>query len=232
MTDTESFDVGASPVKTWADKHTSIAVQRRLKPSARFITGNVLAGTDIKILSGDVQSVGAPNEIRILGPVVEGDLIAVLGPRGYTFTKSGDVAGNFEITNGNELRAAQDVESSVVSVIVAAVNSQGEAGSTRTVTIYVDPHAPTNIALSATTVASDAATSTKIADITTTDADVGDTFTYTCSNANNLFKIANDDELQVNASLVAYDGTSQTVSVTSTDASGLSYTKDFTITIT
>ena len=226
---------GADTTPTWADQHSSLAVQRMLKPSARFRSGEVVDAAGITVLAGGIQEVGAPNEVRILQEVTEGELIAVLGPRGYTFTKSLDVAGNFEITNGNELRAAQDVDSGVYSVGIAATNAQAEAGTVRTVSIHIDPNAPTNIALSGTlSVADNAAVDTVVGSLTTTDADVGDTFTYECDDDNDLFKIGGvgSAQLLVKSSLTAYNATEQIVTVTAKDSSGLVYIKDFEIAIT
>lgn len=230
----EPLAPGADTTPLHADQHTSMAVRLRLKPWARFRSGEVVDAAAITMKSGYLQKTGAPNELRYLGALTEGALIAVLGPRGCTFVKSIDVA-NFTITNGNELRAAQDVDSGVYSVGIAAKNAQDEAGTVRTVTIYVEPHAPTDIELSAETVADNAAVDTKIADITATDEDEDDTFTFTCDDDHGLFKIGAGEaagELQVAAALTAYNATTQTVTITATDASGLAFSKDFEISIT
>lgn len=224
-------DPGANTAPTKADKYT-MATMRVLDPTERFKTGWVTPGTDIISMGGLIGGVGSLNMARVMRALVTDDLVCILGPKNVTsFVKSGDAGGNFKIVNGNELRAAKAVPSGAYSVSVAAVNSQAETGTTRTVTIFVDPHSPTDIALSAATVANTAAVNTVVGNLTTTDADAGDTFTYTMANPTGEFKIV-VAAIQVAKALTGMGGQNITVKVTSTDASGLAVTKSFLIAIT
>lgn len=233
-----ALDPGANPAPTFGDIR-QFPLTRAQKPRERFKTGFVIPGTDIISLGGvNFTSTGRPNEFRVMHALANNDLIVVLGPRkASSFVKSGDAAGNFKITNGNELRAAKAVPNGVYSVSVAAVNAQGEEGSTRTVSIFVDPHPPTDINLSGLTVAATAAVNTVVGNLTTTDADAGDTFTYTLVEsvspgpAPPYFKISGAT-VQVAKALTGLAGNPTTIDVTSTDASGLAVTKPFQLIIT
>ena len=97
-------------------------------------------------------------------------------------------------------------------------------------------HAPTNIALSAASIAENKLVGTTIGTLTTTDADAVDTFTYTLvsgvgSTDNASFAIVGN-QLQAAASFDFETKSSYTIRVRSTDQGGLSTEKQFTITIT
>jgi hypothetical protein len=174
--------------------------------------------------------------VRIMHTLVTDELICVLGPlNAASFTKGGDAAGNFKIVNGRELRAAKAVPSGAYSLTVSAVNSQGEASTTPLgVTVFVDPKAPTDIALSAATVAASAAIDTVVGDLTTTDPEVGDTFTYRIDQGTGDFKIGGtgNAQLLVARSLAGKAGTNIPVRIITTDAAGLTFIKIFSISIT
>ena len=96
--------------------------------------------------------------------------------------------------------------------------------------------APTDIALSAATVAENQPAGTPVGTLSTTDPDAGDTFTYslvpgTGSADNGSFKIVGD-ALQTNASLDFEATPTLTIRVRSTDSGGLFVEKAFTITVT
>ncbi len=96
--------------------------------------------------------------------------------------------------------------------------------------------APTNVALSATTVAENAAASTTIGNLTSTDANTGDTFTYSIVSVDGTagsgpFAISGAS-LRTAGSLNFESKPSYTVRIRTTDQGGLSFERDFTITVT
>jgi gliding motility-associated-like protein len=121
-------------------------------------------------------------------------------------------------------------------VAVVATDAAGNA-STQTVTITVTNvnEAPTDIALSASSVAENAATGTIVGTLSATDVDAGDTFTYTLVSGsgdtdNASFTI--DGNTLKTAAVFDYETkSSYSVRVRVTDAGGLSFEKQFTILI-
>ena len=95
--------------------------------------------------------------------------------------------------------------------------------------------APTNITLSTTTTNENNVVGSTVATLTTTDADVGDTFTYvlvngTGSTDNASFSIVND-VLKANIVFHSQTKSSYSIRVRVTDVGGLSFEKVFVITI-
>lgn len=96
--------------------------------------------------------------------------------------------------------------------------------------------APTNIALSATTIAENAGANAVVGTLSTTDANAGNTFTYTLvagtgATDNASFNISGA-QLRATASLNFETKSSYSVRVRSTDQGGLYTEKAFTITVT
>ena len=93
---------------------------------------------------------------------------------------------------------------------------------------------PSDISLSTTTVAENAAQGTEVGTLSTTDVDDGDTFTYsiTAQGVSAAFQI-NGDKVEVGTGVLDFE-TTPTVSVTvrSTDSGGLAFDKAFTVTLT
>lgn len=115
--------------------------------------------------------------------------------------------------------------------------SDGSFSTEGTSTINFIPvnDTPTDIALSASTIAENVAANTTVGTLSTTDPDAGDTFTYTLvsgtgSDDNASFNI-NGASLRISSSPNFEVKNSYTVRVRSTDAGGLFYEKAFTITI-
>ena len=108
--------------------------------------------------------------------------------------------------------------------------------ATATITLAAVADAPTNIALSAATQAENTVTNTVIGAFSTTDVDVGDTFTYTLvsgtgSTDNASFNISGANLR--NTAVFDYEvKSSYTIRVRSTDSGGLYFEKAFTITVT
>jgi len=102
--------------------------------------------------------------------------------------------------------------------------------------VTVSNQAPTDISLSANTVAENAAINTVVGTLSTTDPDAGDTFTYTLvagtgGDDNASFNISGTS-LRTSASFNYESKSSYTVRVRSTDAGSLYFEKAFTITVT
>ncbi|MBS0266358.1 MAG: cadherin domain-containing protein, partial [Planctomycetes bacterium] len=93
-------------------------------------------------------------------------------------------------------------------------------------------HTPTDITLSQSTIAENLAAGTTVGTLSTTDADVGDSFTYTLVSGDvGAFQIVGN-ELRTAASFDYETQSSYTVTVRTTDAGGLTFDKQFTIDVT
>ena len=123
---------------------------------------------------------------------------------------------------------------------VRFVLTDGDGGTSpnydTTVTVSGVNDAPTDLSLSANTVAENAANGTVVGIVTGTDPDTGDTQTYSLTNtAGGRFAInASTGEITVaDGTLLDYESaTSHSVTVRVTDAGGLTYDETFTINLT
>jgi CSLREA domain-containing protein len=105
-----------------------------------------------------------------------------------------------------------------------------------TITVTNVNETPTDISLSATSVAEDAAIDTVVGTLSTTDPYSGNTFTYTLapgegSADNDSFNIS-DNSLRTSASFDYATKNSYTIRVRTTDQGGLRFEQPFTITVT
>ncbi len=126
--------------------------------------------------------------------------------------------------NGDGQIGAGDMEISVNGL-------NGTLTDANFVTNGVD-HAPTNILLSAATVAENSSNGTVVGALSALDPDAGDTATFSLTNdASGLFAISNGN-LVVNGPLDYKSAASQQVTVRVTNSGGLSYDKNFTIGVT
>jgi VCBS repeat-containing protein len=105
-----------------------------------------------------------------------------------------------------------------------------------TITVTTNNTAPTALALSALSIAEDAASGATVGNFTTTDANAGDTFTYslvsgTGDTDNGSFTVTNN-QLLTNTTFDFDTKSSYSVRVRTTDAGGLTFEQPFTITIT
>ena len=147
----------------------------------------------------------------------------------------------FSIPAGtNELRANSsfDYEAKTTYQIRIRSTDQGGLSTERAATIYIanvvetGNQAPTNISLSGLTVRPAAPAATVVGNLTTTDPNPGNTFTYTLSGPDAGKFVINSYVLQVApAAVIGPVGTTYTISVTSTDQGNASLTKTFTITV-
>jgi gliding motility-associated-like protein len=115
---------------------------------------------------------------------------------------------------------------------ITATNSGGSA--TATITLIFNS-APTDITLSATSIAENNAANAAVGTMSSTDPDAGDTHTYTLvsgtgSTDNAAFNISGNS-LRVSSALNFEAKSSYSIRVRTTDAGGLSFEKVFTLTV-
>ncbi len=155
-----------------------------------------------------------------------------------TGTGSTDNA-SFTIT-GNELKSAfvaNQATKDSYSVRVRVTDAGGQSAETAlTITVTGTNAAPTDIALSSSTIAENTAANAVVGSFNTTDPTSGDTFTYslvtgTGSDDNASFNISGN-QLRVIAPLNFETKPSYSVRVRSTDAGGQSFEKVFAISVT
>ena len=196
------------------------------------------APTDISASSTSVA------ENQSTGTVV-GNLSTTDVDAGNTFTYSlvsgtGDTDNaSFQIVNGQlQTNASFDFETKSSYSIRVRSTDQGSLTFEKAFTITVTNvnEGPTDISVSSTSVAENQSTGTAVGNLSTTDVDAGNTFTYslvsgTGDTDNASFQIVNG-ELQTNASFDFETKSSYSIRVRSTDQGSLTFEKAFTITVT
>jgi gliding motility-associated-like protein len=163
-----------------------------------------------------------------------------------TWSISGTDASKFSISASGVLTfsTAPDYEvpadadsNNTYMVTTKATDAAGNMTSqTLTVTVTDVNEVPTNIALSASSIAEDNEINAIVGSLSSTDVDAGDTHIYTLvsgtgSSDNATFRISGKS-LKVNIFLDFEAKSSYSIRVKTTDAGGLSYEKVFTITVT
>jgi hypothetical protein len=180
----------------------------------------------------------------------------------FPFTAGGGLSpSSFSLKNGDQQTFSNVVPGSGYSVaetvptgwnLTSALCDDGSvvsnidvsAGETVTCTFTdTGDRAPTDIQLTNSSIAENQPSGTDVGTLTTTDPDAGDTHTYSLQNTgcgggpfpdNSSFQIggASNDKLQSAASFDFETKSSYTVCVRSTDSGGLSFDKQFTISVT
>ncbi|MGB5040921.1 MAG: DUF4347 domain-containing protein [Nitrospira sp.] len=165
---------------------------------------------------------------------------------GYSIAGGAD-AGRFTINNSTgqlSFASASSYEApadsggnNVYDVTVQVSDGQGGTDTQAlAVTVANVNEAPTDLALSANTVAENAANGTVVGTVSGTDSDTGDTRTYSLTdNAGGRFAInSSTGQITVaNRSLLNYESvTSHNLTVRVTDSGGLTYDETFTINVT
>ena len=157
----------------------------------------------------------------------------------HTYSLGGVDAANFQIT-GAVLRVAAPYNGSQATYSITVTSTdQGGLFVTKSFTIVRQVPvnvAPTYLALSANQIAENAGTNAVVGGFSSTDANIGDTFTYTLvagtgSTDNASFNIAGT-QLRANASFDFETKNSYSVRVRTTDAGGLFFERVFTIYVT
>ncbi len=157
----------------------------------------------------------------------------------YTYSLVGGATTKFQIS-GSQLQvkagANLDYETATSqSVTVRTTDSQGAFyDKAFTITVTNVNEAPTDIALSAATVPENSVAGTLVGNLSSTDPDAGNTFTYSLvGGATSKFQIVGSQlQVKAGANLDYETATSQSVTVRTTDQGGLTYDKAFTISIT
>ena len=187
----------------------------------------------------------APIDITVAGGTVQenaaaGTVVATLGAAdadaGSTFTYTlDDPSGLFEVV-GDEIRvkagASLDYESASSHPVTVTVTDAGGLSHSEALTIGVSNQneAPIDITVAGGTVQENAAAGTVVATLGAADADAGSTFTYTLDDPSGLFEVVGDEiRVKAGASLDYESASSHPVTVTVTDAGGLSHSEALTI---
>ncbi|HZN15155.1 MAG TPA: tandem-95 repeat protein [Acidimicrobiales bacterium] len=187
---------------------------------------------------------GSVAENQPVGTLV-GTLVTADPDAGDTFTYTMAAGVNdtdnasFQIV-GNQLKtnAVFDFETQNTFSIRVRVTDAGGLFREETGTIQVTNanEAPTNLALAPSSVAENQPVATSVGTLSTTDQDAGDTFTYTLvtgvGDADNPSFQISGNQLQTNNVFDFETDNSYTVRVRTTDAGGLFFEKQLTITIT
>ena len=211
----------------------------------------VVAGVGVAVASGGGDSGGssdspkqneAPTAVSLSdNTVAENSAGAVIGALSTTDADAGDtftytVSDNrFEVVNGNlKLVSGTSLNYETEPTVSVTVTSTDSGGLTKsqafTVNVANVNDAPSAVSLSANTVAENSAGAV-IGALSTTDADAGDTFTYSVSD--NRFEVVNGNLKLISGTSLNYE-TEPTVSVTvtSTDSGGLTKSQAFTVNVT
>ncbi|MEJ1339406.1 MAG: cadherin domain-containing protein [Candidatus Sedimenticola sp. (ex Thyasira tokunagai)] len=155
---------------------------------------------------------------------------------GETITiAAGETSGSVDVTVSADEDALADATS--MSASISSASGGGfenlAVDDTAAVTEILDVNeAPTDISFSATDVNENADVGTVVATLSTTDADSGDTFTYSLSDDSDNFAIVgNQVVVKEGADLDFESAKSHTVTVEVTDSAGNSYSEDVTFSV-
>jgi uncharacterized repeat protein (TIGR03803 family) len=123
----------------------------------------------------------------------------------------------------------------MIGALNAVVTTNGNSSCAAVQVATVINSAPTDLALNSSSIAENVADNSTVGTLSTTDPDIGDTFTYTLvsgtgSTDNAAFHIAGSS-LQINASPDFETKTIYAVRVRTTDAEGLAFERPLTVTI-
>ena len=201
-----------------------------------FSYNNTLAGADR--IEVRVSSDGGANYTTLTNGVFSGSLLT--GSGSASFDVSAYASANTRIqfivtgTGGNDRFYVDNVQ--ISSSGISATGAFSSATETASITVSAANDAPADLALSANTIAENAANGTMVGTVTGTDPDAGDTKTYSFTDsAGGRFAInSNTGVITVaNSGLLNYENaTSHSVTVRVTDSGGLTYDKTFIINLT
>ena len=199
---------------------------------------NVNGPTDLSLSTSTVA------ENKAVGTVI-GDFSSTDPDTGKTYTYSlvsgtGATDNRLFTITGNQLKtkAVFDFETKDSYSIIVKTTDQDGLFYEKPLTIGVTNvnETPTNLTLSNSTVAENKAVGTVVGNLTSTDPDTGNTFTYslvsgTGATDNSLFTIV-DNQLQTNSVFNFETKNSYRIRVKTTDQDGLFYEKPLTIGVT
>jgi len=156
----------------------------------------------------------------------------------YSFVSGSNDNAKFVIS-GNQLQTGEifDYETKISYTIQIRVTDQGSLTFDKSFSITINDlaenAAPTNITLSAITIAENQIANTVVGNLTTTDPNVGDNFTYSLAAGgtdNSSFNILSN-QLRINAPFDFENKSSYAILIRSTDNGGLFFDKAFIITV-
>ena len=156
----------------------------------------------------------------------------------FTYTLSGDDASSFEVVNGqlklkSSVSANYETKTSYAVTVTSTDSGSATAQQSFTVTVNDVNEAPTAMALSNSTI-DESQLGITVGNLSVTDADTNNTFTYSVSGTHQAwFEITSEGVLKLKDDTYAdYEWyNSMSVTVTATDQGGLTYAKDFMISI-
>ncbi|WP_342533716.1 InlB B-repeat-containing protein [Lysinibacillus sp. FSL K6-0057] len=250
-TDNSSFSIVGNELRT----NSSFDYQTKNSYSVRIQVTDNKGLTFEKIFTISVTELNeGPTDITLSSlTVAENEPVGtVVGTFSTTDPNVGDtftyslVAGTGATDNssftidGNQLKTAEifDYETkdnySVRIKVSDSTNNLYEKAFT--ISISDVNEAPTDISLSPTSIAENQPSGTKVGTLSTTDADVGETLTYSLvvgtGDTDNSSFIIVGDELRTNSSFDYETKNSYSVRIRVTDKDGLFYDKEFTISVT
>lgn len=201
----------------------NVTVTMAANQAPSFTSSTVTAATEDAVYTYNI-TVTAPEA---------GDTLAITAttkPTWLTLTDNGDGTATLTGTPTNA-----DVGSNPVALLVT---DAGTLTGTQPFNIAVanTNDAPTGLALSPLAIDENSANNTVVGTLTTTDQDVGDTFTYSFvapnSNGGGAFTIVGTQVQVANSSLLNFEAT-PTISITvrSTDSGSLTFDQNFTISL-
>jgi gliding motility-associated-like protein len=172
------------------------------------------------------QTVRQSTAIEVMTPTISG------GAPTYSISPALPTGLTINATTGVISGTLTATQTGSVNYTVTAINTGGS--TTATVTLVYNT-APTNISLSTSSINENNAVNEVVGTLSSSDADTGDTHTYTLvsgegSTDNESFTIA-QTQLKATPVFDFETKTSYNVRIKTTDAGGLTYEKGFTITI-
>ncbi|MBF0380390.1 MAG: cadherin repeat domain-containing protein [Magnetococcales bacterium] len=205
------------------------------------------APTDIELSDNTIWSNVDTTTVTTVGTLSATDIDVLAANLVHVFTVTGGIdEDSFEISGDLlQLKAGVTLDTSVKEfyyVEVTATDSGGSVSKTFTISIVEAGSNPTAIILSSNVLPfMDRATNTPIGTLSTTDADVGDTFTYTIDSVTFMgdYPLLTDyadsfyidgDQLNINDSDGSVFGVFE-ITITVTDSGGFTLTETFTLSI-
>ena len=221
---------------------TAAANEANVDGSVNVSDGN-LAPTAVSVTPNPVsiaENTPVPANLLVGNIIVTDD---TLGTNNLTLAPGGDssaftISGNqLFLVSGTTLNfETKPTYTVTVRVDDPNVGNSPDATTTFTLNLTNVNEAPTDIALSSTTIAENAGVNAIVGNFSTLDPDAGNTFTYTLvpgagDTGNGAFNISGNT-LRANASFDFDTQSSYSIRVRSTDQNGLPLEEEFTITVT
>jgi Bacterial Ig-like domain len=223
-----------------------IAGNNSFTVTATDIAGNQKAFTQIVYRTSPPTgvSLGTPQILENSANNTQVGVLSSIDPDGvdnYVYTLVDNAGGRFKLV-GDKIQVANgsllDFETNTQHQIqVRATDGEGDSYLQNIAIAVLNVNeTPTNISLSSTVIVENSPSNTLVGQITSTDPDVGDSFTYslvagTGDGDNSKFAIAGD-KLVIKNSPDYETQSSYTIRLKTTDAGGLTFEKQVTVSVT